>query len=58
MSNRGGKRPGSGRKKSVVKRRQLTIHVTAEALAKLGPKPAMTIRRLVENPNFFQHFKP
>jgi hypothetical protein len=46
---RGGRRPGSGRKKSTVKRCQLTLHVTPEALAKLGPKPAMKIRQFVEN---------
>jgi hypothetical protein len=46
---KGGRRPGSGRKKSTVKRRQLTLHVTPEALARLGPKPAMKIRQFVEN---------
>jgi hypothetical protein len=49
ISNRGGRRPGSGRKKSTVKRRQLTLHVMPEALARLGPKPAMKIREFVEN---------
>jgi hypothetical protein len=48
-SGKGGWRPGSGRKKDPNKRRQLTVHITPEAIARLGPKPAMKIRQFVEN---------
>jgi hypothetical protein len=47
---KGGKRAGSGRKPGVTDgRRQICIRIKAEILEKLGNRPALTIRELIEN---------